>query len=257
MSKRKKIYIPSPKFNSVVQAQRIENNRSELEKLKQTITLITDSNEKHYQILGNFARHDIKNIIINLNSILDLYKENLLKEVVNSLELNIDSLSSIISNFSKLIPHADKDKFKFNELLIAAGILIRPLVDYAGIICIIDYDKKDETEINLPFQAVLQMINNLVVNAIKAVESTTVSRVKIEAYLLEGKLNIIIKDNGCPILKENEEKIFDFAFSTTNGSGIGLNHAKYLCEKFDGKISLSLDAEKNYNKSFNVTIPIV
>lgn len=254
---KKKTYVQPSKFNPVIQAKRIENNKAELQKLAQTITIITDSNEKHYQLLGNFARHDIKNIIINLNSILDLYNEHLDELVVKSLELNIQSLSSVISNFSKLIPHSDKDKFKFNDLFIAVGILTRPLVDTAGIVCKIEFDKNDSTEIDLPFQAVLQMINNLVVNALKAVElGSQKGDVKIMANILNSILSIQIKDNGCPILPENKDRIFDFAFSTTNGSGIGLNHAKYFCDKFGGKILLSLDQEKDYNKSFNITIPI-
>jgi len=255
--KRNKKYNPNSKYNPVVQAKKIENTRVELEKLKQTIELITESNEKHYQLLGNFARHDIKNIIINLNSILELFGEKIEDTIKDSIELNIESLSAVISNFSKLIPHSDNAKFHFNDLLIAVKILIKPLMSTSSISYSIIHDPNDMTEINLPFQAVLQMINNLVVNSIKALEDTIGEKtLEINAKIEHAKLIIKISDNGCDIADENINKVFEFAFSTTGGSGIGLNHAKFLCEKFNGNISLSLGEDGKSNKSFNVEIPI-
>lgn len=255
--KRNKKYNSNNKYNPVVQAKKIEDTRLELGKLKQTITLITESNEKHYQLLGNFARHDIKNIIINLNSILELFGDKIEITIKDSIVLNIESLSAVISNFSKLIPHSDNAKFFFNDLLVAVKILITPLMTSSNINHTIIHDPNDATELNLPFQAVLQMINNLVVNSIKALEDVDGDKfLEISARVENERLVIKISDNGCDIEKENINKVFDFSFSTTGGSGIGLNHAKFLCEKFNGNISLSLEEDAKSNKSFNVEIPI-
>lgn len=257
MGKKRK-YIPNAKFNPVVQAKKIEDYKKSLQQIEQTITLITESNEKHYQLLGNFARHDIKNIIINLNSIIELFKNDIPEEVIHSIQLNVESLSTTTTNFSKLIPHSDSISFKFNELLLAVRLLTKPITDAANVECTIDYDNNQEREITLPFQALLQMINNLTVNAIKAVENNEgTKRIHIRAEVKNHQLLLSIEDNGCKIPSENIDKLFDFRFTTTNGSGIGLNHAKYLCEKFNGKISLDLKREDEMQKSFEITIPIL
>lgn len=250
-------YVPNNKYNPVIQSKKIEETRIELIKLKQTINLITESNEKHYQLLGNFARHDIKNILINFNSIIDLYKDSLNNEVIESMQLNIESLSAVIANLSKLIPHSDSTKFKFCELFTAVRILITPIIDSLKIKCTLDYDNDNQAEINLPFQAVLQMVNNLVVNSLKALEDVVGEKfIFINSEITDNCLSIKISDNGCEIPETNKDKVFEFAFTTTGGSGIGLNHAKFLCEKFNGKITLILEKEKEINKLFHILIPL-
>lgn len=256
MSSRKP-YIPKPVYNPVVQAKKIEDNRIEIKKLGQTIELITASNERHYQLLGNFARHDMKNIIINMNSILELYRDRIPDEVIEAIQLNTDAMSATMNNFQKLVPHADTAKFKFNELISAVRILISPVVDAVTSDGKLYFDMNDETEINLPFQALLQMVNNIVVNAVKAVEGNIgMKKIDVSLYTSEGNIFIVVSDNGCEIPEENRDKIYDFRFSTTGGSGIGLNHAKFLCEKFNGNISLSLEPVDGMHKSFIIKIPI-
>ena len=110
--------------------------------------------------------------------------------------------------------------------------------------------------LNLPFQSVLQMFNNLFINAIKSLENTKNPTIKLNAYVNNDFLTIEIIDNGLKIEDKNIEKIFDFGYSTTGGSGIGLYHAKYLCELFKGKIEIKPFVDE-YNKAFLVHLPII
>lgn len=254
---KKKQYIPKSRHNPEQQAKKIEQTKLELENLKRTITLITDSNENHYQLLGNFARHDIKNIIINLNSVLELYNKDLDEKIAKSIQVNVDSLSSIIKNFSKLIPHADNSKFKFADLFTALRILIASNLEKEQIKYKINYNVNDQTEINLPFQAMLQMLNNIVVNAAKATESIkSEKKLMIDANIENNVLILELYDNGVKITDDIADKIFNFNFSTTGGSGIGLNHAKYLCERFNGTIKLDRNDENKFYKCFVIQIPL-
>jgi len=254
---KKRTYIPKSRHNPEIQARKIEGYKQDLINLQQTLTLITESNEKHYQLLGNFARHDIKNIIINLNSILELHSDQIEESIVNSLQINIDSLSSVTGNFSKLIPHSENSKFKFNDLFIALRILVASNLQKDGIHFEINYDQNNETEINLPFQAVLQMLNNLVVNSTKALEKNKEKKIiNINSKLENDSIIIEIFDNGSKIASEHVDKIFNFNFSTTGGSGIGLNHAKYLCQKFNGSIKLDQNDINKFCKCFVIEIPL-
>ncbi|HXH99221.1 MAG TPA: HAMP domain-containing sensor histidine kinase [Sphingobacteriaceae bacterium] len=257
MSQKRKPYLPKPKFNPVVQAKKIQEYKVDLEKLKQTIELINSTNEKHYDLLANFARHDMKNIIINMNSILELYKEEMPTDAIEAIQFNNSAMSTTLDNFQKLIPHSGTDVFEFNRLMSAIRILVSPLVDVVTEHGVIRCDMNDATEINLPFQAILQMVINVAMNAVTAVESNTgEKRIELSCRVENGSLFIEISDNGSEISPDHVEKIYDFKFSTTGGSGIGLNHAKYLCEKFKGEIYLRVNETEVLKKTFVIRIPI-
>ena len=76
------------------------------------------------------------------------------------------------------------------------------------------------------------LIDNMVMNSRKA-KST-----ELTIYLTEnrGRLSIEFLDNGIGIIQKNLEKIFDFGFTTTDGSGLGLYHVKQIVESMGGKI---------------------
>jgi signal transduction histidine kinase len=52
-------------------------------------------------------------------------------------------------------------------------------------------------------------------------------------------LEIHFKDDGIGIPKEIQDKIFDYGFTTTDGSGLGLTHIKEIIEKTGGNIKLN------------------
>ena len=81
---------------------------------------------------------------------------------------------------------------------------------------------------------ITMMIDNFINNAIKA-EST-----KLEFIIKKNKnfLIIDIVDNGIGINAENRDKIFNFGFTTTKGSGIGLYHISEIIRNLNGTISL-------------------
>ena len=79
----------------------------------------------------------------------------------------------------------------------------------------------------------------------------------IAAYIDQDVFKLEIRDNGCTISEENISKIFDYGYSTTGGSGIGLYHAKYLCEQyFEGSIKVKVNTFGIYNKVFFIILPI-
>lgn len=55
------------------------------------------------------------------------------------------------------------------------------------------------------------------------------------------ELSLKITDDGKGIKADNIEKIFDFGFTTTEGSGIGLYNVKSAIEKMNGSISVESD----------------
>lgn len=81
----------------------------------------------------------------------------------------------------------------------------------------------------------IQVILNIVNNAIDALLETQKEKRKIRIWVEEHEENLQIKieDNGSGILKENMEKLFEPYFSTKgkNGTGLGLYMSKMIIEK--------------------------
>ena len=100
---------------------------------------------------------------------------------------------------------------------------------------------------------------NLISNAIKYSKGGDSISFLLDYNLLEQNiLSISVIDEGIGIDKEDQTKIFDRYFQSSNasqnsGTGIGLALTKQLCELLDGQIKLI--SEKGKGSEFNFTIP--
>lgn len=98
---------------------------------------------------------------------------------------------------------------------------------------------KDGFYINFRPLEITMMLDNLIDNAKKA-------NAKKFITLLEknnNELEIKFRDNGQGIKKENISKIFDYGFTTTSGSGLGLTHIKGIVERLNGTIVVSSNSK--------------
>ena len=257
-SRRRKKYIPTQRYSPVQQAKRLDRIAEDLEIHKRHIKAISMSHDNHIVHLGNFARHDIKNTIQNMDSILsttDLAEYT--DETIKSLSSCLDVMRETIDNFAKLVPYSSNGEFRLDELMIAVSLLARGEMQKKEIDITFDYQRQTQTKIVLPFQAILQMLNNLIINAIKSLELTSGRKLMVSAKIEDQFLFIEIKDNGISIMPEDSEKIFDYGYSTTGGSGIGLFHARFLCNNFTGEINLNLLEGEEYNKKFSIKLPLI
>jgi signal transduction histidine kinase len=82
---------------------------------------------------------------------------------------------------------------------------------------------------------VTSIIDNLIHNAQKA----KATNINIIFSMLKNKLEITVTDNGVGIPEKNISKIFDFGFTTTDGSGIGLYMVKKAVENLKGGIEVA------------------
>lgn len=254
MSKKRK-YIPKKRHNPVIQAEKLDSLRNELDRLGKAIEALSQSHDNHIAYLGNFARHDIKNAILSMDSILTVTTpEDFSEERIDTLAMYLKVIKTTMDNFVKLVPYSSKGTFKLPTLIIAIELLTRSDLQKDNIEIETQFDRKIETEIRLPFQSILQMINNLVINSIKALDGCINKKIILEAYLEDEKLKIFISDNGRIINEDEQQKIFEYGYSTTGGSGIGLYHAQYLCDVFNGKIELIEEKRSGMSKTFCISL---
>jgi signal transduction histidine kinase len=90
-----------------------------------------------------------------------------------------------------------------------------------------------------PFKFMV-VIDNLISNSMKA----GARHIDVKIDVLDGNvMELRIKDDGIGIRNEDLDKIFDFGFSTTGGSGIGLYHVKKIVEEY-GSITVNNRLDK-------------
>lgn len=258
MKPSRKRYIPPKRYNPEYQAKRIEKIAVDLEIHQRQIQAISASHDNHITHLANFARHDIKNTIQNIDSVLSTTpSEQFTAKTIESLMTYLSVIRNTIDNFAKLVPYSTTGRFKLDDLMVAVELLARADMQKNDIDMIFDYPRQSLVEIDLPFQIVLQMLNNLIINSVKSLEPISVKKAKIAAKIDQEFICIKIQDNGTEISEENIQKIFDYGYSTTGGSGIGLFHAKYLCNDFKGEITIDLTKTQDYNKTFSIKLPLI
>ncbi len=126
--------------------------------------------------------------------------------------------------------------------------LIKFIVDYVenisklttnGVAINVVYDINNSFETVFRPIELMIVIDNLINNSEKARSK------KINIILEIKDINTLLvhfQDDGIGISKDNADKIFDFGFTTTSGSGIGLNHVKEVLSKINAKIQLNQDS---------------
>lgn len=255
MSKKVRKYHNQKTLSPVVLGKKLEKLSDELDLLKKSIEAVNHSYNLHMDYLSNFARHDMGNAIQNISATLKILEGKIEEDIIKSLQTSVNNLDSTLSNLGQLIPYSPAKTFKIYELIKAVEILVRESSLANKVKIIVQVDRNSKEEIAQPFQALLQLLHNLIINAQKALKETKTEKIIfIEANIVDDVCVIKIKDTGCGIPEENIEKIFKYGFSTTDGSGIGLFHAKYLCNEIGGEITVSQNEEK-YSTIFTLMFP--
>ncbi|MBL1277024.1 MAG: ATP-binding protein [Ectothiorhodospiraceae bacterium] len=90
-------------------------------------------------------------------------------------------------------------------------------------------------EVNFRPLEIAMVLDSLINNAVKAKAKS----ISFNASVYDDELFVKITDDGKGIKVAIENKIFDMGFTTTNGSGLGLHHAKNILTDMKGNIEFS------------------
>ncbi|MFB5198511.1 sensor histidine kinase [Neobacillus sp. KR4-4] len=106
----------------------------------------------------------------------------------------------------------------------------------------------------------LSLINNLVANAVEAIDQE--GQIVVTSEKVQDLVKITIKDNGNGISNKNKVYIFEPGFTTKfdqagiASNGIGLSYTKNVIEDLEGKINL-IESSKEKGTTFEVQLPVV
>ncbi|MGU3575682.1 ATP-binding protein [Brucellaceae bacterium C25G] len=228
--------------------------------------------------LQSVVNQDINNIISLHHHIgiasgtIENYIKNLTRRIKTGQTLSegvlLESLSKINEQARKIsttVKFATKANFNLEASIMNVDIVIF-VKEYLLNVCdgiIRTYDNKNFMKFNFicndgdsffkkirPLELTI-IIDNLVSNSRKA-KSTNVDIKVVECD--QHKVTLEYIDDGIGIKSDNYDKLFEFGYTSTDGSGLGLQHVKNLLESmngnitFDPKASLGVKISIGFNK---------
>jgi signal transduction histidine kinase len=224
-----------------------------MERLQQSVSTrmpaVVDIMEQQHDNIGEFINSDPRGqklpVFFSLLS-KELQKERkFMQEDINRLFMNVEHIKGIIraqqvySRESELL-----ERVNLSELLDEALILYEDKIKQYKIH--IGKSYTDPGLVVLSKHKLLQIISNLIANAIDSLLKASIREYKIELRmkLQEDQIIIEVEDNGNGISLENINRIFNHGFTTkSNHSGFGLHSCANLSTEMGGKLTVSSDGE--------------
>ncbi|MEV5025363.1 GHKL domain-containing protein [Paenibacillus sp. LPE1-1-1.1] len=121
----------------------------------------------------------------------------------------------------------------------------------------VHFEKKVDTNYaTAHFIPLLTVLNNLVSNAVEAID--TKGWVRIKVYEQEDETIVVVSDTGTGIAEQNKEVIFEPGFTTKfndegcAATGIGLSHVRDIVHSSGGKLSLHTSRQSEETTTFVV-----
>ena len=234
-------------------------------KLEQSAKALAQSErEGAWREMARQVAHEIKNPLTPMKlSIQYLQRainnnsanvKELSTQVAETLVQQIDQLSNIAGDFSQFanINNSRPEKFDATDI-VNSLVQLHQSNDNIKI----HYEKQVGNYIiyadKIEFA---RMLTNLIKNAIESGEENGSIQIIINQQIIDGHMQLSIRDNGNGIPQEMQHKIFTPNFTTkSSGTGLGLAICKGIIENANGKIWF--ETEENKGSTFFIQIPLI
>lgn len=226
--------------------------------LLDSIQNVVEKKEKDAWVnLMKVISHELLNSITPIRSICqnlqDLVEQDSLsaedlEDIKNSVETMLrrsDHLQKFVEGYRKLamLPSPKKEKIELQHFVENCLQIMNPLFKEKQIEVVNQIVFK--RWIHVDSQQTEQVLINLLMNCIHALNDVKHKQIIISAEAKENRTFIKISDSGNGIEKEIEDKIFLPFFTTrTEGAGIGLTLSKNIIEAHGGYISFKTEEER-------------
>lgn len=206
--------------------------------------------------------HEVRNPLTTIKGFVHLLeKHNGMKDpTVNSYLQMIDSETNRMNNLLKdFLQYAKPGKPQLviknvNLIISDIGFLLETHCNSRGV--------KMETalaqiipEIQCDENQIKQVIMNIVLNGIDAMNSSEEKLLIITTFYDKKNVYIVIKDSGCGIPEEHRSKVFvPFYTTKEQGTGLGLSVCYAIIESHNGKIDI--ESGEKEGTSFIISLPL-
>lgn len=186
-------------------------------------------------------------------------KENI-DQLISDMDIAANRVAAIVKglkDFSRKTSHLEKHKVDINIAVDHALRLAGSTVKKSGITLVLDLTP-NLPSINANLQNLEQIILNLLINAVQAIEHDCGEiRITTAHNKDQGAVILSVQDNGKGISSAISDKIFDPFFTewqSIGGTGLGLSITRNLVKANDGEISFKSRPGKG--TSFFVTFTV-
>lgn len=218
---------------------------------------IDETENKAWQKLLKVLTHEIMNSIAPISSLADTLHDRLISDIKaderEDIRLGIHTIkkrSEGLMRFAKsyrMINKVDRPNFEYISVLHLfdnIGQLMEPTLHQKDI----DLDvvlKSTKLSLYIDPYLIEQVLINLLLNAIDAVEGIEQPFVNMTARVVNARVQILIQDNGKGMAPDLQEQIFTPFFTTKNsGSGVGLTLTKQIMLVHGGNVFLNSEQGK-------------
>lgn len=227
--------------------------KSKIEKLTQKDRLITAQSRQAVMgemisMIAHQWRQPLSTITLQIADYQ--FKQLLIKDKkVREIDKTLEDISATIIYLSETIddfqtyfqPDKELSEIEIHDLIQKAVDFSLPRIQDSHIE--IDIEQKEEIIVQTYMNEIIQVLLNLINNAIDSLTEADRQKPKITIYIEDktDKLIIYVKDNAKGIKDEDLSKIFEPYFSTKgkNGTGLGLYMSQMIIQKqFNGDIKV-------------------
>lgn len=203
--------------------------------------------------------HEIKNPLHSIMGFTQILKEYPLTEEMKNkyLQIVINEIQRLnkvilsILDFSKN-PQIGFQQVDINDIIKETVNFFKNTLQEKKIELILNL--YESLKINGNPEQIKSVFFNIILNAIESMPNG--GNLKVTTETSNNELLIFIKDTGCGIPKEIQEKIFEPFFTTKEtGVGLGLSNVQSIIDTHRGKINV--ESEENKGSTFIITLPIL
>lgn len=227
--------------------------------------LAQSERESAWREMARQVAHEIKNPLTPMKLNIQQLERSIeisgkidgkqIKRLAKNLVEQIDALSTIANAFSNFarMPQANIEKISLRELLENAVDLYDNFdsVHFSSAL-----SPKENTVVAADRKQLLRVFNNLIKNAVQAIDGVERGRVDISLSGQDDGFLVKIADTGTGIKEEDRNRIFVPNFTTkSRGMGLGLAMTKNIVEHSGGKIWF--ESTEGEGSSFYVWLPHV
>lgn len=147
--------------------------------------------------------------------------------------------------------------FDIDELVKRVDILMKHELKNALIYMNVQMNAPKTTKINGDINSLVQVINNMISNAIQAYNGKTEQNIDLILNKSDGNLIISVRDYGCGLPQKVQDKLFKEMITTKgkNGTGLGL-YMSYSTIKAHFNGNITFESKEGEGTTFSIILPL-
>lgn len=278
------IYSDGVSFGTLILFKDITQHIEDMETIKnnQDILMERERLASLGQLIGGIA-HNLKTPIMSISGaaegLTDLVKEY--DSSIDDPEVNSQDHHDIAKDMSEWIvkikeyteymsdiitavkgqavtlSETENISFDIDELVKRVDILMKHELKNALIYMNVQMNAPKNTKINGDINSLVQVINNMISNAIQAYNGKTEQNIDLILNKSDGNLIISVRDYGCGLPQKVQDKLFKEMITTKgkNGTGLGL-YMSYSTIKAHFNGNITFESKEGEGTTFSIILPL-